>query len=149
MSDARGLAEYQVGELAVEAAARAVPVCQGRVLLEVAEGGSPVGEWLTAFRAARRRALPVCAQAQRCAAVNKYMAKLAGGALRRQCLWIGWCFQFDHRCAAKETDVLQELLSGREICRAVDDPGRTSAHLRARLGQPCCAHRVVIPGRQR
>jgi hypothetical protein len=113
MSDARGFAECQVGELAAEATARAAPVCQGRVLLEIAEGGSPVAEWLTAFRAARRRALPVCAQAQRGAAVKKHVAKLAGGAVSRQCHWIGWWFQFDHRCAAKETDVLQELFSGR------------------------------------
>ena len=113
MSDARALTECQLGEPAVEATASAVPVCQGRVLLKVAESGSPVGEWLTAFRAARRWALPVCAQAERCAAVKKYVAKLAGCAVNRQCRRIGGWFQFDHRSAAKEADVLQELLSGR------------------------------------
>jgi len=64
MSNASGLAEAQIGELAAKTAATAVPVCPGRVLLASAEGGSPVAAWLPAFRAARRRALLVCAQAE-------------------------------------------------------------------------------------
>ena len=97
MSDTGGLAEGQVGELAVEAAATAVPVCQGRVLLKCAEDGSPAAEWLTTLRATRRRALLVGAQAERCAAVEKYVAKPAGCAVSRQFRRIGWWFQLDAR----------------------------------------------------